>query len=109
MYRPTDINDLVAVNEKTVFLTIVGVVRDVKLRDLTEGAKAVGVYYFPMAQETSRLITLAVKTAGSGESLAPALRSTIAALDPELPLFDVQTMEQRRAIAPTGARRRCSR
>ena len=95
LYRPTDINNLTAVTEKTVFLTVVGVIRDVKLNDLTEGTKAVGTYYFPMAQDTSRSITFAVKTTAGGESLPAALRSTIAALDPELPLFDVQTMEQR--------------
>ncbi len=95
LYLPSDINDLLAVNEKTVFLTVVGVVSDVKLRDLTEGDKAVGAYYFPMAQDTSRLVTLAVKTKGKGDAIPAALRSAIATLDRELPLFDVRTMEER--------------
>ena len=95
LYGPTDLNNLMAVNEKTVFLTVIGVIHDVKLDDLTEGTKAVGAYYFPMAQDTSRSITFAVKTKAGGDSLPAAIRSTIAALDPELPLFDVQTMEQR--------------
>ena len=47
MYKPTDINDLLAVTEKTVFLTVVGVIEDVTLHDLTEGARSVGAYYFP--------------------------------------------------------------
>ena len=42
MYFPTDINELVAINKDTVFLTVVGVVRDLKLQDLTEGEKVVG-------------------------------------------------------------------
>jgi predicted permease len=95
MYRPTDINNLTAVNDKTVFLTIVGVVRDVKLQDLTEGGKAVGTYYYPMAQDASTFLTFAVKTAGNGDSVTAALRSAIASLDPELPLFDAQSMQQR--------------
>ena len=95
MFRPTDINDLLAVDEKTVFLTVVGVVRDVKLKDLTDGASSVGVYYFPMAQDPSRLVSFAVKTAGNGAALPAALRASLAGIDPELPLFDVQTMEQR--------------
>ena len=37
MYFPTDINNLTAINDKTVFLTVVGVVEDLKLHDLTEG------------------------------------------------------------------------
>ena len=95
MYRPTDINNLVAVNDKTVFLTVVGVIADIKLHDLTEGKRSVGAYFFPMAQDTSTSLTFAVKTMGRPEAVAGALRTTIASLDRELPVFDVQTMEQR--------------
>jgi predicted permease len=95
MYLPTDINNLIAVNEKTVFLTVVGVVEDLKLHDLTEGEKTVGAYYFPAAQNTSRFLTFAVKTAGKPESVGSGLRTAIAGVDRELPVFDVQTMEQR--------------
>jgi putative ABC transport system permease protein len=95
MYRPSDINDLLAVTDKTVFFTVVGVVGDVKLQDLTEGEKTVGTYYFPMAQDTSRAITFAVKTKGRSEPVVSALRGAIASLDPELPVYDVQTMDQR--------------
>jgi predicted permease len=95
LYLPTDINDLLAVNEKTVFLTVVGVIGDVKLQDMTEGEKAVGAYYFPVAQNPSRLLTFAVKTQGPGDAIPAALRNTLGALDRELPLFDVRTMEER--------------
>jgi predicted permease len=95
MYRPTDINDLLAVTDKTVFLTVVGVVGDMKLQDLTEGERSVGSYYFPMAQDASRLLTFAIKAAGSPEAVWSALRGAVASLDPELPVFDSQTLEQR--------------
>ncbi len=95
MYRPTDINDLLAITDKTVFLTVVGVIEDVRLHDLTEGSKAVGTYYFPMTQDVSSLMTFALKTATRPESLASGLRNAVAGLDPELPLFDMQSMEER--------------
>jgi len=95
MYRPTDLNNLIAVNDKTVFLTVVGVIADMKLYGLAESSKSVGTYFYPMAQDTSRLITYAVKTTGSTEPIPAALRQAIAALDPELPVFDVQTMDER--------------
>ncbi len=75
LYRPIDINNLTAITDKTVFLTVVGVVEDLKLHDLTEGEKTVGAYFYPMAQDTSRFITFAVKTAGEPESFGSALRS----------------------------------
>jgi putative ABC transport system permease protein len=95
VYYPTDINDLLAVNDKTVFLTVVGVVRDLKLQDITEGERAVGAGYFPMAQHGSRLVTFAVKTQGRGDAIPAALRSTLGTLDRELPLFDLRTMQER--------------
>ncbi|HEX3703386.1 MAG TPA: ABC transporter permease [Vicinamibacterales bacterium] len=97
MYRPTDITsgELTAITEKTVFLTVVGVVADVKLHDLTEGAKSVGTYFIPMDQDTSAGMTFAVKTPGDPLSLTGAVRGALNGLDRELPVFDTQTMDQR--------------
>src|ERR1019366_6233362 len=44
MYMPTDINQLLAITDKTVFLTVVGVIGDMKLHDLVEGPKSVGAF-----------------------------------------------------------------
>ena len=93
MYMPTDINDLLAVNEKTVYLEVVGVVGDMKLRTLTEGSQTVGAYFFPMAQSAARNLTFAVKTAGDPAALTASVRSVLAQLDPELPVFDAQPMD----------------
>jgi predicted permease len=95
LYRPTDINNLTAISDKTVFLTVVGVVEDLKLHDLTEGQRTVGTYFFPMAQDTSRFITFAVKTAGGPEAFGTALRAALLGVDKDLPVFDVKTMEER--------------
>jgi predicted permease len=95
LYKPDNASDLLAIDEKTVFFTVVGVVRDVRLGDLTEGERTVGTYFFPMAQDSSRLVTLAIKTTPRPESLEGPLRATVAALDPELPVFDSRTMDER--------------
>jgi putative ABC transport system permease protein len=95
MYRPTDINDLLAVNEETVFITVVGVIENMTLHDVTEGEQAVGTYFYPMTQDTSGLLTFAIKTAGSAAAVPADLRAAVAGLDPELPVYDVQTLEDR--------------
>jgi predicted permease len=95
LYKPSDVKDLLAISEKTAFFTVVGVVRDVRLSDLTEGQRTVGTYFFPMAQDTSSLVTFAVKTAVRPESLAGPLRAAVASLDPDLPVFDSRTMDAR--------------
>jgi predicted permease len=94
MYQPSDPANLRAITDKTVFLAVVGVIADIKLGTLTEGKGSVGSYFFPMSQDTSRGLGFAVKTAGDPASAAGAMRSVIAQLDRELPVFDVQTMEQ---------------
>ena len=104
LYRPSDAEHLTAIDGKTVFFTVVGVVRDVRLADLTEGDRTVGTYFFPMAQDTSHLVTFAIRTASRSESLAGPLRSSVAALDPELPLFDMRTMDERTESALVGRR-----
>jgi len=95
MYMPTDINNLLAVNDKTVFYTVVGVIGDMKLKDLVEGPKAVGAYYFAIAQDAARSMTFAIKTAGEPTSLTSAVRGAINGVDRELPIFETQTMEER--------------
>ena len=102
MYLPTDINNLTAVNDKTVFLTVVGVVGDIKLRRPDRGREGGGRLLLPdgaghlaagdlRGQDARRATT----------SLPTALRGAIASLDRELPLFDVRTMDERveRALA----------
>ena len=96
MYIPVDINNLLAITDKTVFLSVVGVIRDVKLHALTEGQQTVGAYYFPMAQDTSSGLTFALKTAGGDPvALTSSVRGVLSQIDRELPVFDVQTMDAR--------------
>ena len=95
MYKPNDIKDLTAITPQTVFFTVVGVVSDIKLHDLTEGSKSVGAYYFPMDQDTSTAMTFAIRTAGDPLSLTSAVRGVLNGLDRELPVFDTQTLDAR--------------
>ncbi|HZN04759.1 MAG TPA: ABC transporter permease [Candidatus Polarisedimenticolia bacterium] len=92
MYLPTDINNLLAVTPETVFITVVGVIRDMKLESLTEGR--VGTYYFPLAQSPNDGLTFALKTSGDPAALAGGMRGVLQELDPELPVFEVATLEQ---------------
>src|SRR5207244_12908499 len=63
--------------------------------DLTEGKNSVGTYFFPMDQDTSSSMTFAVRTSGDPISLAGSVRGVLSQLDRELPVFDLQTMDDR--------------
>ncbi len=95
LYFPTSTEDLMAITEETEFLTVVGVVGDVRLQALVETDQRVGAYYFPYEQRPDRGITLAIKTANDPSSNVGSIRRELAQIDPELPFYDVHTMQER--------------
>jgi ABC-type antimicrobial peptide transport system permease subunit len=95
MYTPSNPQDPLAVTDKTVWYTVVGVVGEMKLRDLVEGDQRVGTYYFAMTQMPATTMTFAIKTTADPRSLVTSVRQTINQLDRELPVFDLRTMQER--------------
>jgi predicted permease len=93
MYRPSDeAGDPSAITDKTEFLTVVGVVSEMKLRNLTDGDKLVGAYFIPLSQEPQSGLTFVLRTDGDPGTLSGALRREVAAIDPQLPVFEMQPM-----------------
>jgi predicted permease len=101
---------------QTPWLTVVGEVEDVKLGAPEDPSKE--EYYGPVAQEEDSFGALAnpatdlngnggyvlVRTALPPEQMENELRATVRAIDPQLPLTQVQTMEH--AVSDTEAPRR---
>lgn len=104
MYLPDRIEDLTKVGPNTTFYTVVGVVGSVKEFGLVSADERVGAYYFPYTQQTARTVALVVRAAGDPLALAPAIRRELSRLDPELPLYDVHSMEQRLERSVAGRR-----
>jgi hypothetical protein len=93
MYKPSDEpGDPTAVTAQTEFFTVVGVIAEMKQRSLTDGDRAVGAYYFPIAQEPQSGLTFVLRSGGDATGLSGALRREIAAIDAQLPVFEVQPM-----------------
>ena len=94
MYKPSDdaAGDLTAITAKTEFFTVVGVIAEIKQRSLTDGDRAVGAYYFPIAQDPQAGLTFVLRSNGDTTALGSALRREIAAIDGQLPVFEVQPM-----------------
>jgi putative ABC transport system permease protein len=72
------------------WLTVVGVVPTVKLRDL--GTPEENQLYIPYAYAPWRTMSLVARVRGDPAGFTPLLRRAIAEVDPTLPLFEVQTM-----------------
>lgn len=79
-------------DEKEAF-TIVGVVGNVKQRELAENS-AQGAIYFPMkANYTPNGFSVVLRTAMDPASLAPMLQKVVLKLDPELPVDELKPMQ----------------
>ncbi|MBI3886379.1 MAG: ABC transporter permease [Opitutae bacterium] len=73
---------------------IVGVVAPIKFQSLEENVQKETLYY-PYAQQPGTNLILVVKTTGDPAALAASVRDAVRAADPEQPVFDVKTMQQR--------------
>jgi predicted permease len=81
--------------------TIVGVVADVKRYGLEANVRS--EEYLPVLQDTrGRDLNLVVRTAGDPLKMAPAVRGQVWAINANVPVVDVMSMEQRLAesVAP---------
>lgn len=84
--------------------TVVGVIRDVKEFSL-EKEPPIGVYY-PAEQINPRNMFLLVRTTSEPQPMMSSFIKEIQAIDPEMPVFEAYTMEQR--LYEALARRRFS-
>ncbi len=73
--------------------TVIGVVGEIRQNDLTDTSPP-GAYYLSHRKSWLGFFRLVVKTSGEPRSLLDPLRRVMAGLDPEIPLFWVQTMEE---------------
>ena len=87
----------------TQWLTIVGVVAPVRLFDLSTPVSKETVYV-PFRQVGLGEADLIVKTSLAPASLVEPIRRAVLAVDPEMPLFDMLTLEQRISNVLAGPR-----
>jgi predicted permease len=87
------------------YSTVVGVVGTIKQHDLTAAPEShVGAYYMPYRQNPNGFFTLVLQTAGAPEPMTAVVREVVNRLDPELPIYDIATMQSRIDRSLTGRR-----
>ncbi|MEX2282817.1 MAG: ABC transporter permease [Gemmatimonadota bacterium] len=74
------------------WLTIVGVTNDVKHYGLDQPMRP-GIY-LPWSQSQPNSMALVIRTGVEPSSIAPGARSALRQIDPELPLYDLRTMNE---------------
>ena len=84
---------------KAPWLTVVGVVADVKHYGLERDTRP-GVY-LPLPRIVLSTMSFAVKTAGDPAALIPTARTIVREMDPELPIYNARTMNERMMLSLT--------
>ncbi|MGH9689166.1 MAG: ADOP family duplicated permease [Candidatus Acidiferrales bacterium] len=77
---------------KTAEVEVIGVTADLKQHDLWEAAEP--LLYEPVSQSPGVFYHLLLRTRGDPMALLPAVRRQVGALDPQVPVYGAETMEQ---------------
>lgn len=94
LYRPSDPKDLQKITPQTQFFTVVGVAREVVVADPRSEFTPVGAFYLPIEQARPGGMTFTLRLAGASNTIASDIKRAINGIDPELPVFRVQTMQE---------------
>jgi predicted permease len=86
------------------WITVVGVVGNVK-QDALDADSRIAIYS-PQTQLTPRAINIVVRSSGDAAAPAAAVRAELRGMDPDLPVYDMRTMDER--IDASLARRKFS-
>lgn len=89
---------------KEPWITIVGVVGRIKQDALDSDPRI--AFYLPHSQYTTQAMNVVLRSGVAPATLTPAIKKEIHELDPDLPIYNVRTMEER--VEKSLARRRFS-
>jgi putative ABC transport system permease protein len=78
-------------NSEAPWMTVVGVIPDIRRADVTRPVRP--ELYQSTAQVTPRTLRLLVRTAGEPTAIVPSVRAAVRELNPQLPLFQIETLE----------------
>jgi macrolide transport system ATP-binding/permease protein len=79
------------------WLKIVGIAQDVKNRSLSEPAQP--FFYMPLLQDYRSNMIVVARTRLDPEGVFHAVESAVAALDPEMPVFDATTLQEHLGVS----------
>ena len=102
MFWPTTPSQISTIGADTPWLTVIGVVRNARLREpMTDESSSgtSGTYYLPYAVTAPRNVGYVIRTEGEPTGIVRDVRAALARIDREIPIFDIQTMSERTELA----------
>ena len=89
-------------NSTAPWLTVVGVVRDLRRADVRREVRP--ELYMCALQQTPRSQMLLVRTAGDPNAIVPTIRREVQGMNPQLPLYAVETLQSQLSETLTSQR-----
>ena len=105
LFWPPNPGALSQMGADTPWMTVIGVVRSARLRGPATDDRAsgsAGTFYLPYAVIAPRNVGYVIRTSGDPEGIVRDLRSALARIDRETPLFDIRTLSERTELALTS-------
>jgi predicted permease len=102
MFCPLDSSQLAKIDANTPWLSVIGVVRTARLRGPATEESMIGTsgtYYLPYAAAAPRDVGYVIRTEREWTGIVRDVRSALAQIDPEIPLFDIRTLSERTEVA----------
>ncbi|HKH49443.1 MAG TPA: ABC transporter permease [Thermoanaerobaculia bacterium] len=89
---------------KEPWRTVVGVVDDVHYRNLLSDPNQDGDLYLPFLQSPAKTFALVVTTTRAAEAAVPSVRGAVQKIVPDVPVYNVSTLEEQRDSAYSNTR-----
>ena len=104
VYFPNEdpINKRISFDDRQSYISIVGIVGDVKQQGLDSNAKP--EVYFPYLQAAAPSMSIVVRTASNPLGAVASVKSQIQTIDKNLPMDDAETMQQLLSMSTSGRR-----
>ncbi len=81
-------------DETAEWLTVIGVVPDLRMEGIGNNDSSPAGFYIPIAQSgVSNFVSIALRTQGAPMVMTPAVRGAVTSIDPNLPIYNVMSME----------------
>ena len=94
LYFPGNMQNPQQITPQTQFLNVIGVVQEIMVTDPKSDLIPIGTYFLPATQLQAGGLTYMVRTSSPSATIASDIKNKIKSIDAQLPVFQLQPMQQ---------------
>lgn len=94
LYAPNDPKDITKITPDTQFFNVIGVVKEVVVADPKADITPIGTFYFGASQFQVGGLNYTLRLAQPSATIASDIKNAVKSIDPQLPVFRLQPMQE---------------